>query len=357
MPVRVRASVTSLTLPRWRLPTGLQSVVKQDIVIVGGTVVNADQSFQGDVLLQGGVITAVGSSVAFPAGALVLNATSMLVMPGGIDPHTHLDMPFMGAVTVDDFQSGQRAAVAGGTTYHLDFALPVAHDLMAGYSLWQRKAEAGCLDFSFHMAVTSWDDAVAAAMAKLAKEHGVNSFKFFLAYKGALMVTDAELLQGMRQAKALGALTMVHAEDGEAVEHGRSTVFADGVTGPHGHALSRPAAVEDEATGRAIALAGLTDAPLYIVHTTTAGAAQLVADARARGLRVMGEPVLSGLVLDESVMRDDNFTVAAAAVMSPPIRKLAVDGVALRAGLATGVLGPLGTVRHATARISMPCVC
>lgn len=308
-------------------------------------MVNADQSFQGDVLLQGGVVAAVGSSVAFPPGALVLNATGLLVMPGGIDPHTHLDMPFMGAVTVDDFLSGHRAALAGGTTYHLDFALPVNHDLMAGYSLWQTKAAAGCLDYSLHSAVTSWDEGVASVMRRLVQEHGINSFKFFLAYKGALMVTDAELLQGMRVAKEVGALTMVHAENGEAVEHGRNTVFASGVIGPHGHALSRPAAVEDEATGRAIKLAGLLGAPLYIVHTTTAGAAQLVADARARGQRVIGEPVLSGLVLDESVLRDTNFTVAAAAVMSPPIRKLAVDGAALRAGLATGVLGPLGTVR------------
>jgi dihydropyrimidinase len=313
--------------------------------------VNADQSFKGDVLLQRGVVTAVGTSVAFPPGTLLLNATGMLVMPGGIDPHTHLDMPFMGTISVDDFLSGHRAAVAGGTTYHLDFALPVDHDLMAGYSLWQTKAKAGCLDYSLHSAVTSWDDGVAAAMAQLVG-HGVNSFKFFLAYKGALMVTDAELLRGMRVAKDLGALTMVHCENGEAVDHGRSTVFDSGVTGPHGHALSRPVAVEDEATGRAIKLAGILGAPLYIVHTTTAGAAQLVAEARARGQRVLGEPVLSGLVLDESVMWDPNYTVAAAAVMSPPIRKLAVDGAALRAGLATGVLGPLGTVRPASRGVS-----
>lgn len=317
----------------------------QDIVIAGGTVVNADQSFVGDVVIQGGLIVAVhrgGSGSAVPPGALVLNATGMLVMPGGIDPHTHLDMPFMGQVTVDDFHSGHAAALAGGTTYHLDFALPVAHDLRAGFDAWQTKASAGCMDYSLHMAVTSWSDAVAADMAALVPK-GINSFKFFMAYKGALMVTDDQLLHGLRAAAHLGALPMVHAENGDAVEHGRSSVIASGVTQPRGHALSRPPGVEDEATGRAIALAGLVGAPLYVVHTTTAGAARRVAHARARGQRVLGEPVVAGLVLDERVMWDDNFTVAAASVMSPPIRQLALDGAALAAGLATGVLGPLGT--------------
>ncbi len=219
-------------------------------------MVNADQSFQADVLLSGGLVAAIGRSLAAPAGSRVLNASGLLVLPGGIDPHTHLDMPFMGAVTVDNFRSGHAAALAGGTTCHLDFALPLAHDLRAGFDAWQRKAASGCMDYGLHVAVTSWGEQVAADMATLVAEHGVNSFKFFMAYKGALMVNDAELLAGMARAKALGALTMVHAENGEAVEHGRQATFEAGITGPEGHALSRPASVEDEATGRAIRLAG-----------------------------------------------------------------------------------------------------
>ena len=226
---------------------------------------------------------------------------------------------------------------------HIDFVLPVAHDLLAGLAAWEAKAGRGCMDYGFHVAVTSWSDRVAADMATAVSRHGVNSFKFFMAYKGALMVNDAELLAGMRRCLALGALAMVHAENGEAVEDGRAAVFAAGVTGPEGHALSRPAAVEEEATGRAIRLAHLVDAPLYVVHVMAAGAAAQVAAARAAGQRVIGEAVLSGIALDESAAQQPDFTAAAAAVMSPPIRRLAVDGAALAGALVGGVLGPLGT--------------
>ena len=132
--------------------------------------------------------------------------------------------------------------------------LPVEHDLLAGLAAWEAKAQRGCMDYGFHVAVTSWSDRVAADMATAVAQHGVNSFKFFMAYKGALMVNDAELLAGMRRCRSLGALAMVHAENGEAVEDGRAAIFAAGITGPEGHGLSRPAAVEEEATGRAIRL-------------------------------------------------------------------------------------------------------
>jgi len=329
---------TTLLLTTW-LPLLLASPA---LLLRGGTVVNADRSFRADVLLQDGLVQAVGRDLAAPPGAVELDCRGKLVLPGGVDPHTHLSMPFMGAVTVDDYESGHRAALAGGTTTHLDFILPVEHDLLRGHAAWQEKAERGCMDYSFHSAVTSWSPAVSEAMAAMVAL-GVTSFKFFMAYKGALMVDDQQLLQGLSRCRELGALAMVHAENGDAVEHGRAAVFAAGVTAPHGHALSRPPPVEEEATGRAIALAQLVGAPLYVVHVTTAGSAGAVAAARARGQRVIGEPVLAGIVLDERTMWQENFTRAAAAVMSPPIRKLAVDGAALRAGLATGVLGPLAT--------------
>lgn len=316
-------------------------------LIRGGTVVNADRSVVADVLLTtaaGGSILAVGPGLEAPPSARVLDATGLLVIPGGVDTHTHFAMPFMGTVTADDFWSGHRAALAGGTTTHLDFALPVGGNLSAGVDAWLAKAQAGCLDYSLHSAIThgAWGPHTAAQMAAEVAR-GVTSFKFFLAYKGTMMVTDDVLLAGMAAAKALGALPMVHAENGEAVEAGRAAVFASGVTGPEGHALSRPHWVETEATVRSIALARTTGAPLYVVHVMAAEAAAAVAAARARGQRVVGEAVLAGIALDGSAAADPDYTRAAAAVMSPPIRAYDVDGAALRGGLAGGSLSVLAT--------------
>eukprot|EP00878_Enallax_costatus_P020282 GHUV01021433.1.p1 GENE.GHUV01021433.1~~GHUV01021433.1.p1 ORF type:complete len:434 (+),score=101.61 GHUV01021433.1:390-1691(+) len=237
--------------------------------------------------------------------------------------------------------SGQAAALAGGTTMHIDFALPVNHNLMAGFKEWQRKAKRACADYGFHMAVTKWDEQVAEDMGKLTAE-GINSFKFFLAYKGALMVTDDELLQGMLRCRQLGALPQVHAENGEAVALGQQLVYDAGVRGPEGHALSRPAVLEGEATARAIKLAKFVGVPLYVVHVMSIDAMEEVARARQAGQRVIGEPVASGLALDESLMWDTNYTRAAAAVMSPPIRSKEHQ-IALKKALAGGLLQLVAT--------------
>ena len=303
---------------------------------------NADRQFPGDVLITDGLIAEVGQGIKAGRKARVIDATGKLVMPGGIDPHTHLAMPFMGQVTCDDFYSGQAAALAGGTTFHIDFALPVDHDLLAGYAAWKVKAADAVMDYGFHMAVTAWSAEVAAQMAALTERHGINSFKFFMAYKGALMVSDEELLAGFQRCRELGALAQVHAENGDAVAEGQRRVFAAGVTGPEGHALSRPEGLEAEATARAIRLAEFVDTPLYVVHVMSGQAAAEVAAARARGARVIGETVTSAIALDESRMWDANFTVAAQYVMSPPIRS-AASGAAVQAALAGGVLQVLGT--------------
>ncbi|PSC75311.1 Dihydroorotase [Micractinium conductrix] len=314
----------------------------EDILIKGGTVVNADRQFQADVLIRGGLIARVGPNLqAERQGTRTLSAAGRLVMPGGIDPHTHLSMPFMGQVTCDDFFSGHAAALAGGTTMHVDFALPVDHDLLAGWDAWQRKAADGVMDYGFHMAVTSWSDKVAADMGTLTKM-GVNSFKFFMAYKGALMVNDEQLLQALRRCKELGAVPQVHAENGDAVAEGQARVFAAGITGPEGHALSRPAALEGEATARAIRLAQFVGAPLYVVHVMSRDAAEEVARARQRGQRVVGETVASAIACDESSMWDADFTRAAAFVMSPPIRSKEHQA-ALQGALAGGLLQLVGT--------------
>lgn len=171
---------------------------------------------------------------------------------------------------------------------------------------------------------------------------GVNSFKFFMAYKGSLMVSDAELLSGFHRCREVGALAQVHAENGEAVAHLQAQVFGSGISGPEGHALSRPSLLEAEATTRAIALAALVPTPLYVVHVMARGAAEAIARARTEGQRVVGEAVLSGFALDESRLWDPDFARAAAAVMSPPIRSRE-EGQAVKRALAGGILGPLGT--------------
>lgn len=306
-------------------------------------MVNADGEAAADVLILGGLIAEVGPSLRPPPGARVIDAAGKLVMPGGVDPHTHLAMPFMGQVACDDFFTGQAAALAGGTTFHIDFALPVGGDPLAGFREWRRKAEgAAVMDYALHVAVTSWDEGVAAAMGELAARHGVNSFKFFLAYKGSLMVGDAELLAGLRRCAALGALAMVHAENGDAVAEGQARVWGAGVAGPEGHALSRPEGVEAEATARAARLAELAGAPLYVVHVMGREAAEEVARARARGARIVGETVAAAIALEESALWHPNFTVAAQFVMSPPIRSRA-SGAAVRAALASGALQVLAT--------------
>uniref|UniRef100_A0A383VLW0 dihydropyrimidinase n=1 Tax=Tetradesmus obliquus TaxID=3088 RepID=A0A383VLW0_TETOB len=334
------------------------------ILIKGGEVVNHDLQMKADVLIKDGLIAEVAPNIKAPAGAKVIDASGSYVMPGGIDPHTHLAMPFMGQVACDDFYSGQAAALAGGTTMHIDFALPVNHNLLAGFKEWQAKAQLACADYGFHMAVTKWNSQVAEDMGKLVQQginsfkffmaykvaedmgklvqQGINSFKFFMAYKGALMVNDEELLQGFVRCRQLGALPQVHAENGEAVALGQQLVFEAGITGPEGHALSRPAVLEGEATGRAIRLASFVGVPLYVVHVMSIDAMEEVARARKAGLPIIGEPVASGLALDESAMWDANFTKAAAAVMSPPIRSKQ-HGVALKKALAGGLLQLVAT--------------
>lgn len=190
-------------------------------------------------------------------------------------PPTHPSLP-----QHDPKRSGQSAALAGGTTMHIDFALPVDGSLEAGLAAWHAKAAGSVADYGFHMAVTGWDEGTTPAEMAAVAAAGVNSFKFFMAYKGSLMVDDGALLRGMAEAKALGALAQVHAENGEAVAWGQERVAGQGVTAPHGHALSRPAELEAEATGRAARLAGLVNAPLYVVHVMSGGAADEVAAAR-----------------------------------------------------------------------------
>ncbi len=313
------------------------------VLIRGGTVVNAEQSVAADVLCEGGTIVAVGPDLTQPSGGTVIDAGGALVIPGGIDPHTHMELPFMGTVTKDDFYTGTAAGLSGGTTMIIDFVIPGPQQrLMEAFRQWRGWAEKAAADYSFHVAVTWWDESVHADMGTLVREHGVNSFKHFMAYKNAIMVDDEVLVKSFSRALELGALPTVHAENGELVFQMQRRLVELGITGPEGHALSRPPAVEGEAAERAIRIAQVLGAPLYIVHVSTADAANAIARARQQGQRVYGEALAGHLVIDESVYRNPDWDAAAAHVMSPPFRSKHHQD-ALWGALATGSLHTTAT--------------
>jgi dihydropyrimidinase len=291
------------------------------VLIKGGTVVNADFSRRADVLCEDGVITAVGENLDAPKGATVVDAGDQYVMPGGIDPHTHMQLPFMGTVTTEDFYSGTAAGLAGGTTMIIDFAIPAPQqNILEAYQQWREWAEKSVADYSFHVAITWWDDSVHADMATLVRDHGVNSFKHFMAYKGAIMADDETLVNSFTRARELGAIVTVHAENGELVYRLQQEIFEKGITGPEGHPLSRPPQVEGEAANRAIRIAEVLNVPLYVVHNSCKQSLEAITRARNEGQRVFGEVLAGHLLIDDSVYLDKNFDKAAAHVMSPPFR-------------------------------------
>jgi dihydropyrimidinase len=308
-------------------------------IIKGGTVVTADLSYKADVRVENGRITEIGQNLT---GGGSLDATGCFVMPGGIDPHTHLEMPFMGTYSHDDFESGTRAALAGGTTMVVDFCLPNPNQSMLdALSMWDNKgAKANC-DYSFHMAVTWWGEQVFNEMAAVV-DRGITSFKHFMAYKGALMVNDDEMFASFQRCAELGALPLVHAENGDVVAAMTQKLLAEGNTGPEGHAYSRPPEVEGEATNRAIMIADMAGVPLYVVHTSCEQAHEAIRRARAKGMRVFGEPLIQHLVLDETEYFNRDWDYAARRVMSPPFRSKQHQD-SLWAGLQSGSLQVVAT--------------
>ena len=291
------------------------------LLVRGATVVNADSSGRADVLCAEGVIAAVGESIDPPAGARIIDADGCIVMPGGIDPHTHMQLPLGDIVTCEDFESGTAAALAGGTTMIIDFVNPdPGVDLVEAWRQWRAWAEKSVADYSFHVAVTWWADNVSAAMGELVRDYGVNSFKHYMAYKGSVMIDDEALIRSFSRCRELGAVPTVHAENGDLVVWLQTKVFEDGITGPEGHPLSRPPGVEGEAANRAIRIAEALGVPVYIVHNTCRQSLDAIARARNEGQLVFGEVLPGHLLIDDSVYRNDDFEAAAAHVASPPFR-------------------------------------
>ena len=309
-------------------------------IIKNGTIVTADLTYKADIAIDGGRISGIGPDLA---GETILDATGCYVMPGGIDPHTHLEMPFMGTYSTDDFESGTRAALSGGTTMVVDFALPApGQGLLDAIQMWDNKSGRANCDYSFHMAITWWGEQVFNEMAQVVHDKGINSFKHFMAYKGALMVNDDEMFASFKRCAELGALPMVHAENGDVVAELQAKLMAEGNNGPEAHAYSRPPEVEGEATNRAIMIADMAGVPLYVVHTSCEDSHEAIRRARQNGKRVYGEPLIQHLTLDEGEYFNKDWDHAARRVMSPPFRNQRHQD-SLWAGLASGSLQVVAT--------------
>jgi dihydropyrimidinase len=309
-------------------------------VIKNGTIVTADLTYKADVLIDGGKIIEIGKNLS---GDEQLDATDCYVMPGGIDPHTHLEMPFMGTYSTDNFETGTRAALSGGTTMVVDFVLPgQGQGLVDAMKGWHNKSTLESCDYSFHMAVTWWGEKVFDEMPTVINDHGINTFKHFMAYKGALMVNDDEMYSSFSRLSELGGIAMVHAENGDVVAELSAKLLAEGNTGPEAHAYSRPPQVEGEATNRAIMIADMAGVPLYVVHTSCEDSHEAIRRARQQGKRVWGEPLIQHLTLDESEYFNKDWDHAARRVMSPPFRNKRHQD-SLWAGLQSGSLSVVAT--------------
>ncbi|PYU33000.1 MAG: dihydropyrimidinase [Acidobacteria bacterium] len=292
-----------------------------DTVIKNGTVVTATDTYASDIGIAGGKIAAIAQSLAAENAGKVIDAAGLLVMPGGIDVHTHLDMPFGGTTSSDDFQTGTIAAAHGGTTTLIDFAIQYkGQTLRQAFEGWMKKAEGKAVtDYAFHCIITELGDAHLEEMGQLVRE-GVSSFKLFMAYPGVFMLDDATIFRAMSQAAKYGGLICMHAENGGVIDVIVQRALAEGKRAPKYHALTRPTTAEAEATARAIALAEMAGAPVYIVHLSCNDALEKVREARDRGLPAYAETCPQYLFLSI-----DNFDVpgfeGAKYVFTPPLRE------------------------------------
>ena len=292
-----------------------------DTIIANGTVVTASDTYPGDIGISDGKISAIAVSLPREQGKKIIDAKGKYVFPGGIDVHTHLDMPFGGTTSSDDFETGTRAALFGGTTTLIDFAIQgKGQTLRTALDTWMEKASKRAIaDYAFHCIVTDLPPARMEEMNEVVRE-GITSFKLFMAYPGVLMLDDASIFKALRTASKNGAMICMHAENGSAIDVIVQQALAEGKTAPKYHALTRPTTAEAEAVGRAVALAEMAGAPLYIVHLSCNEALEKVREARDRGLPVYAETCPQYLYLSI-----ENFDVpgfeGAKYVFTPPLRE------------------------------------
>jgi len=292
-----------------------------DTVIRNGTIVTASDTYAADVGITRGTIAAIGSGLPIENAGKVIEAGGRLVMPGGIDVHTHLDMPFGGTTSADDFETGTVAAAFGGTTMLIDFAIQYkGQTLRHAFDTWMKKANGkAVIDYSFHCIITDLADAQLDEMKALVKE-GVPTFKLFMAYPGVFMLDDASIFRAMRAAADSGGMVCMHAENGGAIDVIVQRALAEGKKAPKYHALTRPTTAEAEATNRAIALAEMAGAPVYIVHLSCNDALEKVREARDRGLPAFAETCPQYLYLSLENMDAPGFE-GAKYVFTPPLRE------------------------------------
>jgi len=311
-------------------------------ILIGGTVITADDSYQADVRIEGEKIVAIGQYVP-KAEDITIDVTGCFLFPGGIDPHTHFDLPVGVTTTADDFSSGTKAAAVGGTTTVIDFATQnKGESLEQALKNWHEKADGKCyVDYGFHLAISDLNQNVLEEMTTLNQHTGVASIKLYMAYKNILQVDDSNLLQVLKLAEKVGLLVCVHCENGDVIDVLVKEAREEGNSEPKYHALTRPVSVEKEATARAIFLAEIANAPLYVVHVSSKAALQTIEEGQSRGLPIYGETCPQYLLLDESYYDAKDFS-AAKYVMSPPLRS--VDNqAALWTGLGNGSLATVGS--------------
>src|ERR1700684_795431 len=301
------------------MPRGLP--IMASVLIQNGTVVNADSTVKANLLFDGATIKEVRAGIPASAADKVVDATGLLVLPGGIDAHTHLDMPFGGSKSADDFETGTRAAAIGGTTTIVDFAIQARGTKMrTALDTWWKKAEGkACIDYGLHMVVTDLGDAGLEDMDDMVREV-VASFKLFMAYPNVLMVDDATIFKAMRQTAKNGALICMHAENGSVIDVIVQQTLAEGKTAPIYHALTRPTIAEAEAVQRAIAMAEMAGVPVYIVHLSSEDALNQVREARDRGLPAFAETCPQYLLLSIEKLALPDFE-GAKYVFTPPLRE------------------------------------
>lgn len=290
------------------------------LLIKNGQITTATDQYVADILCEDETITAIGRNLSAPAGAEVIDASGKYVFPGFIDPHVHIYLPFMGTFSKDDYDSGSRAALVGGTTTLIEMCCPSrAEEPLEGYELWLSKAEGiSACDFTFHMAVSRFDPSAEEQLREIVKR-GIASFKIFLAYKGAFGIDDNELYHTLRLARELGVIVTAHCENADLVSEMQKRLIAEGKTGPEWHEPSRPVRVEAEGVHHLMTFAEMTGAHCYVVHTSNSDAIWAAAAARQRGVHVWIETVVPYLVLDETNAQKPNFE-GAKYVMSPPLR-------------------------------------
>jgi dihydropyrimidinase len=296
------------------------------ILIKGGRVITAADDYVADVYVEDERISLIGESLDQPADK-VIDAIGKYVLPGGVDPHTHLDMPFGGTVTIDDVESGQTSAAFGGTTTHVDFIIqPQGSSFADAVDEWRAKANGKqVIDMGYHMAVTDLKEGGTLEELAGLPDQGITSYKLFMAYKGALMVDDETLFRTMQVAAETGALVMVHAENGDAIDVLVTEALAAGHTEPKYHALTRPPETEGEATNRAIQLARVAGSPLYVVHVSCAESVEPIQLARDKGWNVWGETCTQYFFVDYTFLERPDFEGAKYVYTPPPRDKANQD--------------------------------